>query len=91
MDTALRTPSTSIERVETAHKLLTIKEAAAEMRICLSHAYELAHEYLNSGGTTGLPSTIERGADVGPGEPFLRVAGTFQRMENHLPYFVAWQ
>ncbi len=55
MDTALRTPSTSIERVETAHKLLTIEEAAAEMRICLSHAYELAHEYLNSGGTTGLP------------------------------------
>lgn len=55
MDTALRTPSTSIERVETAHKLLTIKEAAAEMRICLSHAYELAHEYLNSGGTSGLP------------------------------------
>lgn len=25
------------------------------MRICLSHAYELAREYLNSGGTSGLP------------------------------------
>ncbi len=54
MDTALGTPSTSVERVEAAHRLLTIKEAAAEMRICLSHAYELAHEYLNSGGTAGL-------------------------------------
>jgi hypothetical protein len=55
MDMALGTPSTSVERVESAHKLLTIKEAAAEMRICLSHACELAHEYLNSGGTAGLP------------------------------------
>ena len=55
MDTASGTPSTSVERVEAAHRLLTIKEAADEMRICLSHAYELAHEYLNSGGTSGLP------------------------------------
>jgi hypothetical protein len=55
MDTASRTPSTSIERVEAAHRLLTIKEAAAEMRVCLSHGYQLAHEYLNSGGTAGLP------------------------------------
>lgn len=55
MDVASTTPSTSVERVEAAYKLLTIKEAAAEMRVCLSHAYELAHEYLNSGGTAGLP------------------------------------
>jgi hypothetical protein len=55
MDTALGTPSTSVARVDAAHKLLTMKEAAVEMRICLSHAYELAHEYLNSGGTSGLP------------------------------------
>ena len=55
MDTASGTPSTSTERVEAAHRLLTIKEAAAEMRVCLSHAYDLAHEYLNSGGTAGLP------------------------------------
>ena len=55
MDTASGTPSTSVERVEAAHRLLTIKEAADEMRICLSHAYDLAHEYLNSGGTAGLP------------------------------------
>jgi hypothetical protein len=55
MDTALGTPSTSVEGVEAAHRLLTIKEAAAEMRVCLSHGYQLAHEYLNSGGTSGLP------------------------------------
>lgn len=55
MDVASRTPSTSVGQVEAAHRLLTIKEAAAEMRVCLSHAYELAHEYLNSGGTSGLP------------------------------------
>ena len=55
MNTATRTPNTSSELVDAAHRLLTIKEAAAEMRICLSHAYELAHEYLNSGGTSGLP------------------------------------
>ena len=55
MDTASGTPSTSTERVEAAHRLLTNKEAADEMRICLSHAYDLAHEYLNSGGTAGLP------------------------------------
>jgi len=55
MDTASGTPNTSTERVEAAHRLLTIKEAADEMRICLSHAYDLAHEYLNSGGTAGLP------------------------------------
>ena len=55
MDTASGTPSTSTERVEAAHRLLTVKEAAAEMRVCLSHGYELAHEYVNSGGTAGLP------------------------------------
>ena len=55
MDTASATPSTGTERVEAAHRLLKIKEAAAEMRVCTSHAYELAHEYLNSGGTAGLP------------------------------------
>ena len=55
MDTASGTPNTSTERVEAAHRLLKVKEAAAEMRVCTSHAYELAHEYLNSGGTAGLP------------------------------------
>ena len=55
MDTALGTPSTSVERVQAAHSLLTIKEAAEEMRVCLPHGYQLPHEYLNSGGTAGLP------------------------------------
>ena len=55
MDTASGTLSTSTERVEAAHRLLKVKEAAAEMRVCTSHAYELAHEYLNSGGAAGLP------------------------------------
>jgi len=55
MDTASGTPSTSTGQVEADHRLLKIKEAAAEMRICTSHGYELAHEYLNSGGTAGLP------------------------------------
>jgi hypothetical protein len=55
MDTASETPSTSTERSETTHELLTIKEAAAAMRVSLSLGYQLAHEYLNSGGTAGLP------------------------------------
>ena len=55
MDAASGTPCTSTERVEAAHRLLTVKEAAAEMRVCLSHSYDLAHEYLNSGGTSCLP------------------------------------
>lgn len=33
MDVASRPPSTSVERVEAAHRLLTVKEAAAEMRV----------------------------------------------------------
>ena len=55
MDTASKTPSTTVERVDAAHGLLTIKEAAAAMRVGLSLGYQLAHEYLNSGGTAGLP------------------------------------
>jgi hypothetical protein len=55
MDTTTGTPKTITERIEAAHALLTVKEAAAEMRIGVSLAYQLAHEYLNSGGTVGLP------------------------------------
>jgi hypothetical protein len=55
MKSASRTPSTISGRVEVAHELLTIKEAAAAMRVSLSLGYQLAHEYLNSGGTAGLP------------------------------------
>ena len=35
--------------------LLTIEEAAGLMRIGRSKAYALAHEYLHSSGTAGLP------------------------------------
>ena len=37
------------------HHLLTLREAADVLRIGRSLAYQLAHEYLNSGGTSGLP------------------------------------
>jgi len=37
------------------HQLLTLREAADVLRIGRSLAYQLAHEYLNSGGTSGLP------------------------------------
>ena len=55
MDTASGTPSTESVRLETVHGLLKIAEAAAGMRISVSLAYQLAHEYLNSGGAAGLP------------------------------------
>ena len=38
-----------------SHPLLTIAEAARFLRISRSRAYAMAHEYLNSGGTAGLP------------------------------------
>jgi hypothetical protein len=43
----------SVEPVE--FQLLTLGEAAAVLRIGRSLGYQLAHEYLNSGGTSGLP------------------------------------
>ena len=36
-------------------QLLTVDEAARLLRIGRSRGYELANQYLNSGGTTGLP------------------------------------
>ena len=38
-----------------APQLLTVDEAARLLRIGRSRAYELANDYLNSGGTTGIP------------------------------------
>jgi hypothetical protein len=43
----------SVESLEP--QLLTLGEAAAVLRIGRSLGYQLAHEYLNSGGTSGLP------------------------------------
>jgi len=37
------------------HDLLTVQEAADYLRIGRTLAYQLAHEYTNSGGTSGLP------------------------------------
>ena len=37
------------------HQLLTVDEAAHVLRIGRSRAYQLAHEYLNSGETAGMP------------------------------------
>lgn len=37
------------------HELLTIVEATEVLRIGRSLGYQLAHEYLNSGETSGLP------------------------------------
>ncbi len=37
------------------HTLLTMNEATRILRIGRTLGYQLAHEYLNSGGTSGLP------------------------------------
>ena len=42
--------------------LLTLDEAARMMRVGRSRAYEMAHDYIDSGGTAGLPVIL-----FGPG------------------------
>jgi hypothetical protein len=48
--------------VSESHLLLTIGEAARLLRVGRSRGYELAHEYLNSGGVSGVPVIV-----LGPG------------------------
>lgn len=45
-----------------SHPLLTVDEAARMMRVGRSRTYALAHEYINSGGTAGMPVIV-----FGPG------------------------
>jgi hypothetical protein len=45
----------SVVDTEEPHPLLTVDEAARQLRIGRSRAYELANAYLNSGGTSGIP------------------------------------
>ena len=56
----MRSDSDSVEVA--AYPLLTVEEAARPMRIGRSKAYALAREYLDSGGTSGLPVIV-----FGPG------------------------
>jgi hypothetical protein len=37
------------------HALLTVREAIEVLRVGKSMGYKMAHEYLSSGGTAGLP------------------------------------
>lgn len=46
----------AVTEADEAPQLLTVDEAARLLRIGRSRAYELANEYLNSGGTTGIPA-----------------------------------
>ena len=45
----------SLIEPEEPRRLLTVAEAAHVLRIGRSLAYQLAHEYLHTGGTAGLP------------------------------------
>ena len=48
-------PLVSFDEAEDCRLLLTIEQAARILQIGRSRAYEMAHEYLDSGGTAGMP------------------------------------
>jgi hypothetical protein len=49
------TSSDQLAAAVEAPALLTVEEAAQLLRVGRSRAYELAREYLHSGGTAGMP------------------------------------
>ena len=48
-------PHVSFDEAEDGFLLLTIEQAARILHIGRSRAYAMAHEYLASGGTAGMP------------------------------------
>ncbi len=48
-------PLVSFDEAEDGFLLLTIEQAARILQIGRSRAYAMAHEYLESGGTAGMP------------------------------------
>ena len=55
----MRSSDSPVAAVEPA-PLLTIEEAARVLRIGRTHAYQLAREYMGSGGTTAEIAIISR-------------------------------
>jgi len=47
--------SLSFDEAEDCRLLLTVEQAARILQIGRSRAYAMAHEYLESGGTAGMP------------------------------------
>ena len=48
-------PLVSFDEAEDSRLLLTVEQASRILHIGRSRAYEMAHEYLDSGGTAGMP------------------------------------
>ena len=54
--TLARMPPTTRVHPPTNPRVLTVDEAASILRISRTTAYELAHEYLRTNGSAGLPA-----------------------------------